>query len=1284
MEFRMLGPLEVADGGRGVALGGAKQRTLLGVLLLHAGEVVPVERLVDELWGERPPGSSAKLVQGYVSGLRRALGAGSEALLSTHAPGYALRPGPDQLDLLAFERLLGEARSAAEPAAAAERMRAALAVWRGPALANVVFEGHAQHEAESLNARRLAALGERIDLDLELGRDAALVGELEALVAEHPFRERLRAQLMLALYRSGRQADALRAYQDARRRLVDELGLEPGQELQQLERRILAHDPSLDAARPAAAPAPEPAAAPPARPPASRRVRKSVTAVFCDVVEWSALAARLDPESLHDVQARYHQATAAVLQRHGGSVEKFIGDAAVAVFGVPVVHEDDALRAVRAAAEIRAAVAALNDALERDWGVRLTVHTGVNTGEVMTGDVAAGHSLATGDAVVVAARLQQAAPPGEILLGDETYRLVRDAVDAEAVEPLLLKGREEPVVAWRLIGLAVEEPSLRGTALAPVVGRSAELAALRAAFERAVAERTCRLVTVLGPPGIGKSRLARELVDSMSGARVVVGRCMPYGEGITFWPLAEIVRELAGDDPTTGLAELMRGDDRASLIAERIAGAAGLGGSAGPPEETFWAVRKLFERLAREQPLIVVVDDVHWAEPTLLDLIEYLVGFTSDVPVFVLCLARPELLQVRPEWAAPSPAATLIALEPLSGDESRELLTHLQGRHALPERALGRVVEAAEGNPLFLEQLHVFQAEQGGAAHPIPPSIHALLSARIERLAPDERTVLERASIEGRTFHLGALSALLPEELSTGLPTLLMALVRMEFIRSDGTRMPGDEAFRFRHLLIRDAAYGALPKQVRSDLHERYAAWLEGAAGEGLSELEDVVGYHLEQAFRYRQELGTVDAAASDLAARAAAVLASAGHRALRRGDVSAAIGLLGRAAALLPANARARLELLPDLGLALTEAGELARAEEVLIEAEREAGASGEVGIELNALIERAALHLLSDPESDMQELLAAVEGSLTVLAELGDDRGQGRGWYLIGLVRGLWAGRQGVAETALARALTHVRRTGDTRQEAEILNRLAFAASSGPTPLPEAIARCEAILDEAAGDPMLEAGALRWLAPLEARRSRFDHARELVTQATERYEELGMTLMAVTARAFGRADIELLAGEQATAEDELRRAYDALGEMGEQRYRSSVAAYLARPLYAQGRYEEAERFTRLSEETAADDDPWSQVLFRTTRAKVLARRELHAEAEVLATEALALVEETDLLDLTGDTLLDLAEVLRLGGREPEAAACVERALACYTAKGNDVSAGRARQLLGGAVTAS
>jgi tetratricopeptide (TPR) repeat protein len=547
-------------------------------------------------------------------------------------------------------------------------------------------------------------------------------------------------------------------------------------------------------------------------------------------------------------------------------------------------------------------------------------------------------------------------------------------------------------------------------------------------------------------------------------------------------------------------------------------------------------------------------------------------------------------------------------------------------------------------------------------------------------LAAPERATLAVAAVVGRFFSADAVVALMGSSARAS----LSLLEQKDLIRSQRVTFTTGDAYRFRHILIRDAAYGALPKQVRAELHERFAGWVESVAGERLAELEDIVGYHLEQAFRYREALGTIDAAARELATRGAGVLASAGYRAFTRGDVSAASGLLGRAAALLPADAPARLELLPDLGLALMETGELARAEAVLIDAMETAVAEGNVRIELNALIERAALRLLSDPESDIDELLQAVEDCIPVLEELGDDRGQGRAWLLVGLVRGIWSGRHRVGETALARALTHVRRTGDTRQEAEILNRLAFSTFSGPTPVAEAVARCEAILAGADGDPTLEAGVFRWLAALEARRFHFTLARDLVARATERYEELGMTLMTVTVRAFGRGDIELLAGDHAAAERELRRGYEELGGMGEQRYRSSVAAYLAKPLYAQGRYDEAETFTYRSEQAAAEDDPWSQVLFRTTRAKVFARRGAHADADALSGDALAIVEATDLLDVQGDTLIDRAEVLSLAGREVEASACVERGLACYEAKGNEVSAARARDLLGAALSPS
>ncbi|MGH2997423.1 MAG: ATP-binding protein, partial [Gaiellaceae bacterium] len=379
-------------------------------------------------------------------------------------------------------------------------------------------------------------------------------------------------------------------------------------------------------------------------------------------------------------------------------------------------------------------------------------HTGVNTGEVVAGFVSDGHSLATGDTVIVAARLQQAAGAGETLLGPDTYRLVEQAVRVEPVAPLALKGRVGTVTAWRLVELTAEAPLVMRPEVAPLVGRAPQLAALHETLARAIADRECRLCTVVGPPGIGKSRLVRELVGSVEDALVVVGPCLPYGEGITYWPLAEIVKQVAGPAPEAWIAELLHDDERAPLIAERIAGAIGLAETSGPAEETFWAVRKLFEQLARERPLIAVVDDVHWAEPTLLDLLEYLVGFSSDAPILLLCLARPDLLDDRPSWATPRPSTSLIPLEPLSETESRRLIGQLTSVQGLPVRALERVIDAAEGNPLFLEQLHALYAEGGGvdAGQPVPPSIQALLSARIDRLEPDERTVLERAAIEGR------------------------------------------------------------------------------------------------------------------------------------------------------------------------------------------------------------------------------------------------------------------------------------------------------------------------------------------------------------------------------------------------------------------------------------------------------------------------------------------------------------------------------------------------------
>ena len=403
--------------------------------------------------------------------------------------------------------------------------------------------------------------------------------------------------------------------------------------------------------------------------------RKVVTVVFADVAGSTALGEAVDPEATRRVMERFFAEARRSLERHGGTVEKFIGDAVMAVFGIPLLHDDDALRAVRAAAELRERLPVLNEELERDWGVRIAVRIGINTGEVVAGDEATGEPFATGDAVNVAARLQQAAGPGEILVGDSTRRLFEDAIRVEAVEPLPLKGKAEPVPAWRLLEILPDVPAFARRIRAPFIGREAELAELEEAFASAVEERSCRLVTVLGPPGIGKSRLARELVTTVGEqARVVVGRCVPYGEGITYWPLAEIVHQVASHDPAA-IAELVAGDENAELIADRIAGAVGLAEAEGRSEEIAWAVRKLFEALSRERPVVVVLDDVHWAEPTFLDLIEYLAGFTAG-PVLLLALARPDLLDERASWTVPRPNARIIlaraALCERSGDADRQ------------------------------------------------------------------------------------------------------------------------------------------------------------------------------------------------------------------------------------------------------------------------------------------------------------------------------------------------------------------------------------------------------------------------------------------------------------------------------------------------------------------------------------------------------------------------------------------------------------------------------------
>ena len=670
--------------------------------------------------------------------------------------------------------------------------------------------------------------------------------------------------------------------------------------------------------------------------------RKVVTVVFTDVAGSTALGEHLDPESLRRVMWRYFDTMQATLERHGGTVEKFIGDAVVAVFGVPSVHEDDALRAVRAAHEMRAALDRVNEDLAREYGVRIATRTGVNTGEVIVGDAAADEKLATGDAVNVAARLEQAAREGEVLVGEATYRLVRDAVVAEPVSPVDAKGKAQPLAAWSLLGLRPDAPAFTRSIATPFVGRHGELEVLRHAFDTAVRESSCALATVVGPPGIGKSRLAREVIASLANeARVVVGRCVAYGEGITYLPLAEIVREVAGPDPEAGLLELLENVERGPVAARLVLGAIGASDEPGSPEETAWAFRRLFETLAASRPLVVAVDDIHWADSTLLDLLEYVLGFSSGAPMLLLCLARPDLFDARPSWAAPRPRTSLVSLAPLSDDDSEDLVEGLMLDGPAEPTLRNRIVRAAEGNPLFVEQMLAMLADDPEAAdEDVPATIHALLAARLDRLEPRERAVLQRASVEGRLFHRAAVTALLPPDGALGLGGLLLGLTRKELLRPDRSLYEGDDGFRFSHVLIRDVAYASMPKELRVDLHTRLASWLEAHAAALPTGHEEIVGYHLEQAYLNRVALGRVDTDANAVALRGGRLLGRAGRRALDRDECAAAAALLERACRLLAVEPAERGALLTDLGRALRGTGALDAADAALCRGGRGRGA--------------------------------------------------------------------------------------------------------------------------------------------------------------------------------------------------------------------------------------------------------------------------------------------------------------------------------------------------------
>ncbi|MGN6169137.1 MAG: AAA family ATPase, partial [Solirubrobacteraceae bacterium] len=946
-----------------------------------------------------------------------------------------------------------------------------------------------------------------------------------------------------------------------------------------------------------------------------------VTALFCDVTGSTALGEELDPEVLRAVLNRYFEVMRGVIERHGGTVEKFIGDAVMAVFGIPVVHEDDALRAVRTAAEIRERLPAVGE----EVGVQLRFRTGINTGPVLMGE---GENLVVGDAVNVAARFEQAAQPGEIVLGEETLVLVRDAVEVEALQPLALKGKSEPVAAFRLMSVDLGAPGVARQLDTPLVGRDHELRVVREAWGRVVRESGCHLFTLLGAAGVGKSRLIAELLAGIGDqASVLRGRCLHYGEGITFWPLVEALM------PVGAAAE---------QVLEGLNG-----GGAATAEELFWEVRRLLESLAAKRPVLLYIDDLQWAEPMLLDLLDHVADLSRGFPILLLCTARPELLEGRPAWGGGKLNATTASLEPLDGEACERLLEQLGD--GLAREARERVIAASQGNPLFLEEMVAF-AEQRGTIS-VPATIQALLAARLEALAVEERELLERGAVEGEVFHRLAVRALTDGLLSAELERWLASLVRKDLIRPDSPTFGKDEAFRFRHLLIRDAAYEGLPKAVRAELHERFARWLESVAVD-LPELDEIAGWHLEQAVIYRGELGQkVDA---PLTLSAAGHLHTAGQRAMRRDDPAAADKLLERAFALVPEDVSLRAQVAADLAAQMLDRGSMDRVDELLLIAERDPATAGA------ARPVRLRWVMATNPEEGLTAIKSVLPGMVSELARVGDEEGLANahmsGWELY------WMQSRATPAADQARLAAECARNADDHGLRSLaLGKYVHALCMGPTPATKLAAELSWIKREARG-PLLEGFVAVGWAFVERLSGDFDLALEHAMHAVELLEAL-QSSEARVARAL-IADIHILAGTPEAALPGLGGLDDSFAERGRRDLRSTVQAVKAQVYVAMGDRESALSAIELSDRLSASDDVINFAITHALRSRLAIAEGDLAGAERWAQSAVQHAFMTDFVSYQAAGKLQLAKTLGEMKRWDEARIEARAALAGYEAK--------------------
>ena len=958
--------------------------------------------------------------------------------------------------------------------------------------------------------------------------------------------------------------------------------------------------------------------------------RKLATVLFVDLVASTELIADVDPEIVRRRVSRFFDQVSHCIVTHGGTVEKFAGDAVMAAFGVPLAHEDDAERAVRAGLAT----------LERVRELGLEARVGIESGEVVADDSES--TFATGEAVNLAARLQQEAQNGEILVGPGTARLVRDRVELEPVGPLDLRGWREPVTAHRVL-CAVELGDAVRSLAAPLVGREAELELLENTFQRAARDRRASLFTIYGDLGVGKSRLAREFVAGLEGATVLSGRCLPYGEGVTYWPLAEMVKASAGisdDDPLDKAQEKLRAYCEDEAVADLLGLAVGvLEAVEGErnQQEIAWAVRSWVEQLAQAQPLVLLFEDVHWGEEPLLRLIEQLAAWVREAPLLLLCIARPELLDVRPTWGGGHVRSTAIELEPLGAEESAELVGALTAELELPVDT-ETVLAKTEGNPLFVEEMIRMLAERPrGGSERIPDTLQALIAARIDRLPVAQRILVQRAAVMGRIFMAGALAHLSPdiEDVEQSIEELLLRDLVVREVRSTIT---GEHAFKFRHVLIREVAYAGLAKSARADLHRAFAGWLAERAGD---ELLEIRAFHLDQAARLLAELD--GSAPADLNEEAAVALTKAGRRALSREAYRSGRKLLLRAVELAPTLERRYYAgraawRLADMPAVVVEMEEVVAAAEAAGESQlhgRALAALAEAVLQHRADAVAArrlvaeAVEVLKDepPEILFEPLWVAAQ----VSAWLGDTEDFER-WARRALDAARAADRKDLESLVTHGLATSYLLKLDLDQASSLVDRAAELAHASGSVLGRAQTH----------------SARGWFEELSGRPA---DAETEYTAARELYAEMGNTTReaSMTMR-IGRVAAEQ--GDFARAETFLRNAVRTLKGLGDRGQLCEAQRSLSMVLIDQGRVDEAERIALEARETVGPEDRVSLSTTKLALALVRAAQDRDEEAECLLTEAFDELGVSGLLSPQREVVCHLAAFLRARGREDEAAA--------------------------------